>query len=572
MAVDLTIRVAGENGEGLLSVGVVGSQAFARMGLNVYSFNTPPAEIKGGPSMVQMRVSDGPVRTQGDAVDLLMVWNQENYDRHIGSLRAGGLLVYDPGECRPRDGSGYRQLAIPLNKIIKEQVGNTRPKNVLAFAALASLLGIPRGFAEKFVRQKFAKRADLMELNMAALQHGYEYAEANFAGAGWKLPLIERPEGSRVILMGNHAMALGLMAGGLEFFGGYPITPASEVMEFLAQHLRKVGGALVQCEDEIASLGAVIGASFAGKKSATSTSGPGLALMIEELGLAAMQELPLVIIDAQRGGPSTGLPTRPEQSDLDLAVYGRHGDAPRIVIAPANVEEAFYYAIHALNLAEKYQTPVILLSDSHLSQRSEALDLPDLTHIPLETRKQPDPNDPDYRRYQLTEDGISPVAIPGVHNTPFVGTGLEHNEHAHIDYSANTHETMMRKRDHKVAAAVNEPGFIKRYGPAKADLGIICWGSVEGPALEALAIAEAKGLSIAVLVPKMLWPLPEKAIAEFMDSVQQTAVVEANYSGQLANIIQSRLCRPVLRCNKYNSIPFTAGEVLRFMEGVVNHG
>ncbi len=572
MAVDLTIRVAGENGEGLLSVGVVGSQAFARMGLNVYTFNTPPAEIKGGASMVQMRVSDAPVHSPGDAVDLLMAWNQENYDRHIHALKPGGTLLFDPGECRPADNPDIRQYAVPLNQIIKEQIKNSRPKNVLAFAVLAAMAGVPHDFAETFVRQKFGKRADILPLNLAAIEAGYAFAEANIPAGATRLPVIPNEEGSRVILTGNQAISLGCMAAGLEFFAGYPITPATEIMEFLSVHLHRTGGVLVQCEDEIASLAAVIGASFAGRKSATATSGPGLALMVEEIGLASMQELPLVIVDAQRGGPSTGLPTRTEQSDLDLAVYGRHGDAPRIVLAPSDVEECFYYAMHAINLAEKYQTPVLLLSDQHLSQRSQAIPRPDPSRIPLVTRKLVAEGTEHYKRYELTEDSISPMATPGVHEQRWVATGLEHDEHAHIDYSPHTHEVMMRKRENKVSAAAHEPGFVARYGPEKADLGIICWGGTAGPVREALALAEEKGFRVAVLVPKMVWPLPEDAINGFMDRMAKTAVVEMNFSGQLANLIQSRLCRPVLRCNKYNGMPFQSADVLSFIEGVLSNG
>ncbi|NLC56778.1 MAG: 2-oxoacid:acceptor oxidoreductase subunit alpha [Armatimonadetes bacterium] len=571
MAVDLTIRVAGENGEGLLSVGVVASQAFARMGLNVYSFNTPPAEIKGGPSMVQLRVSDHPVHSQGDALDLLMAWNQENHDRHIGSLKSGGLLLYDPGECRPPERSDVTAVAVPLNQIIREQIRNPRPKNVLAFAVLASLIGVPRGFAETFVRQKFQKRADLLPLNLTAVERGYQFAQECIPAAGKLAPLAPQDAAPRVILTGNQAVALGAMAAGLQFFAGYPITPASEIMEFLSQHLAACGGVVVQSEDEISSLAAVIGASFAGRKAATATSGPGLALMVELLGLATMQELPAVIINVQRGGPSTGLPTRTEQGDLDLAVYGRHGDAPRIVLAPTNVEECFYDTMHAFNLAEKYQTPVILLSDQHLAQRSEAVPRPDPARVPLVRRRTVAEGTTDFRRYALTADGISPVAVPGEHDTPFVGTGLEHDERAHIDYSAHTHEVMMRKRQNKIGNAENERGFVVRSGPARAELGLICWGGTTGPVREALAAAEQQGLSVALLVPKMLWPLPERAISEFMASVDKTVVVEMNLSGQLANLIQSRLCRPVQRLGKYSGMPFTATEILSFIEGAVGH-
>ncbi|MBI4530082.1 MAG: 2-oxoacid:acceptor oxidoreductase subunit alpha, partial [Candidatus Latescibacteria bacterium] len=387
---DITIRIAGENGEGVLSVGETLAEALARTGLNVYTFKNLPAEIKGGASMIQVRVSDRPVRSPGDAIDILMAWNQENYDLHLEDLREGGIVLYDPSACEPDQTMPYTQLPAPLDRIIKEEIKVTRSKNVLAFGILTAYIGIPVEIAERMVREsRWGRRKEFLESNIQALHAGYRYVREEITRDGVALTLPEKPIERRMILTGNEAFCLGAIAAGCQYYAGYPITPASDIMETLAKNLPKVGGVVVQTEDEIAALASVIGASFAGKKAMTATSGPGLSLMVEELGLATMYELPIVVVNVQRGGPSTGMPTKVEQADLDLAVYGHHGDAPRIVIAPYDVEGCFYTAIQAFNLAEQYQVPVIVLSDQHISQRSEVTQRPDISQITVRNRLTP---------------------------------------------------------------------------------------------------------------------------------------------------------------------------------------
>ncbi|MBI4553313.1 MAG: 2-oxoacid:acceptor oxidoreductase subunit alpha [Candidatus Latescibacteria bacterium] len=579
--VDLTIRIAGENGEGVLTVGEVLAEALARTGLHIYTFKNLPAEIKGGASMVQVRVGDRLIRSPGDAVDILMAWNQENYDLHVGEVRTGGLVLFDPGECTIEDRPDRQQIPVPLNQITKDVIKVMKSKNVLAFGVLTAYLGISFDIARKMVvESRWGKRKDLLDSNIQALEAGYAYVREHGAALGIRLPVGEQNGHGQLVMTGNDAFCLGALAAGCKFYAGYPITPASDIMETLAKFLPKVGGVLVQTEDEIAAITAVIGASFAGQKGMTATAGPGLALMVEALGLATMEELPLVVVDVQRGGPSTGMPTKTEQADLDLALYGRHGDAPRIVIAPTNAEDCFYTAVQAFNLAEKYQVPVIVLSDQHLSQRTQAISRPDLSTLTIVNRAMP-PADGHgtggngahaISRYELTEDGISPMPIPGVHDAPYVATGLEHDAHAHIDYSPTAHVIMTQKRARKVEGAANEPGFVTRYGPDDAQLGLIGWGSSEGPILEALERVVAKGHRVAALIFKMLYPLNEQATRAFIESVPNVAVVELNHSGQFANFLQSRLCIPLLRYNTYTGLPFKAGEIERYIEGVITHG
>ncbi len=576
-SLDLTIRIAGENGEGVLTVGDVLAEALARSGLYIYTFKNLPAEIKGGASMTQVRVQDTPVRSPGDALDILMVWNQENYDIHVGEVKPSGVVIFDPDECKPDENLEVLQIAVPLQDITKTIIKTMKSKNVLAFGVLTACLGIPCESAEQMVAEsRWGRRKEFLESNINALKQAYIYVAENDIDLGLRVKATREVGDSQLIMTGNEALCMGALAAGCRYYAGYPITPASDVMETLAKAMPKVGGVLMQTEDEIAAITAVIGASFTGAKVMTATAGPGLSLMVEALGLATMEEIPIVVVDVQRGGPSTGMPTKTEQSDLNLAIYGAHGEAPRIVIAATNTEDCFYTAVKAFNLAEKYQTPVILLSDQHLSQRAQVMARPDLKQIEIVDRKYPDSNDvtaaQQFNRYEMTEDHISPMPVPGRHRQHYVATGLEHDEHAHIDYSPEAHIRMTEKRSLKIESAVNEPGFVQRYGAEDAQLGLIGWGSSEGPILEALDRTRAKGYKVAALIFKMIYPLPEKEARNFIDTIPMVSVVELNASGQFANYLRGRLSASLEQFNIITGLPFKAGDIEDYIEGVLQYG
>lgn len=574
---DLTIRIAGENGEGVLTVGDVLAEALARSGLHIYTFKNLPAEIKGGASMTQVRVQETPVRSPGDALDILMVWNQENYDIHVGEVKPTGVVIYDPDECDADENLALTQIGVPLQNITKTVIKTMKSKNVLAFGILTACLGIPFDSAKQMVSEsRWGRRKEFLESNINALKQAYVYVDEKGIDLGLRVA-VERKNGhAQLIMTGNDALCMGALAAGCRYYAGYPITPASDVMETLAKAMPRVGGVLMQTEDEIAAITASIGASFTGAKVMTATAGPGLSLMVEALGLATMEEIPLVVVDVQRGGPSTGMPTKTEQSDLNLAIHGAHGEAPRIVIAATNTEDCFYTAVKAFNLAEKYQTPVILLSDQHLSQRAQVMSRPDLSQVEIVERKQPESNGTvspgDFDRYEMTDDYVSPMPLPGRHDQHYVATGLEHDEHAHIDYSPEAHIRMTEKRHQKIESAVNEPGFVQRYGAEDAQLGLIGWGSSEGPILEALDRTLAKGYKVAALIFKMLHPLPEKEARAFIESIPVVSVVELNASGQFANYLQGRLAVSLQRFNIITGLPFKAGDIEEYIEGVLQYG
>src|SRR5579884_413439 len=572
---DLVIRVAGEAGEGVLSTGQLLVQAAARAGYRVLTDFSPPAEIKGGYSLFQLRIGSHQFYSRGDQVDVLLCMNQEAFDLSIDDLAEGGLLIYDPGELQPPTSPSREQYGVPFSEIARTQLKFELGKNVVAVGALAALFGLPEEYIQKLLQQRFGGRgADILTKNEAALQAGLGYVREHVLSApGFTAEryAVERgePARDRIVLSGNQAVSLGALAAGVEFFAGYPITPASDIMEFLAAELPKVGGSVIQAEDEIASINMVLGASFAGKRAMTSTSGPGVSLMVEALGLAAMAELPCVLVDAQRAGPSTGMPTRHEQGDLWLAATGAHGEVQRIVLAPTSVEDCFYQIQHAFNLADQYQMPVIVLHDTVLAVRTESIPRPDPTRIPRRGRLayQPPgdgapPHEGLYLRYAITESGISPMSVPGQPGGQYVATGLEHNEEGRPRYDPDTKRAMTEKRMRKLAAAPQDAPEAEYWGDPDAELGIITWGSTAGPVQEAIALAAREGIPVAGMAPKMLWPVPAAQIEPFLRGKREVLVAEVNYSGQFASLLAARFGRAFGRLNAYEGQPFRVRDIL----------
>ncbi len=558
---DLVIRVAGESGDGSTATGEMLAQAAARSGLQVFTFRTTPAEIKGGPVMFQVRASNAPVRSQGDAVDVLFAFNQEAWDLHHADMVAPGVLLYDPESFTPPEHFSGIAYPVPIGRIAQE-AGSRRGKNVVALAVAAALFGLGRSKLEDIVRAKLGKKAALLESNLAALHAGLAYAQG--LAKLDPLWLEASSEHERLVLTGNQAIVAGALHAGVRFYAGYPITPASEIMEGLAGILPQIGGAFLQAEDEIASAMACVGASFGGAKSMTATSGPGLALMSEAIGYASMTELPLVVVDAQRGGPSTGLPTKMEQSDLNLALYGGHGDSPRIVLAPGSVAECFHLTVWGFNLAESYQSPVIILSDYSLSFRTETVEPFDLAKYPVIDRHTPaEPLQPGrYQRYYVNGSYVSPMALPGMANGQYTATGLEHDAFGHPDYSSARHVEMSEKRWRKLEPLRHSHDYVRRFGAERARVGLLCWGTTAGPCRGAVFLAAQEGLPLAMLQVQMLAPLPVDAIRAFVESVELVLVPEVNYQGQFARLVQAELGIRVASFTQYTGMPFKRHAIL----------
>ncbi len=589
MVNEVTIRIGGESGEGTISGGDIMALAAARWGYHVYTFRTFPAEILGGPCMFQVRIGNQPIKSMGDYADVLVCLNKEAYDRNASDLRHGGVLVYDPADFTP-DAGDFIAYGIPFNEIARKEVQLFQTKNMVMLGAISALFGLPLEAIVQVVQSKLSKSRKanpiLMEKNMLALEVAKKYVTEQLSKRDpYQLGKVEKAD--RVVLNGNQAVVAGALAAQCRYFAGYPITPASDIMEALAKELPQVGGTFLQAEDEIAALASVLGASFGGARAMTATSGPGFSLMTELIGYASMAEIPAVIVDAQRAGPSTGMPTKMEQSDLSFALNASHGDTPRMIVAPADVADCYRLIILAFNMAERYQMPVIFLSDQSLTARVESVDRNNFKPMEIQKRIQAGQSgastnghssnghiaarqvdEHSYARYAYTASGISPITAPGPGAVAYVATGLEHDEHGHPDYEPEDHTAMMEKRFRKLDTAAEELPQPQRYGDEDATIGIIGWGSTEGTIQEAVDRARAKGYKVASLHPKILSPLPDRTIRDFIRSVRTVIVPECNYSGQLANLLGAKYGLQAIRVNKFGGIPFTAGEILRAIEEV----
>lgn len=531
------------------------TQATARAGYYVLTDSVPPAEIKGGFSFYQIRLGASRMRARGDAVDVLLAFNQEAFDNSIAHLRRGGILIYDSAELTPPESDAYQSYAVPFTDIAKNEVELALAKNMVAVGGVASLFGLNPEHVHRLLREsKLGKKGpEILNKNLKAVDLGYQYVAERVTERGSLEVHASQLEG-RIVLSGNHAVALGALVAGCRRYAGYPITPATDIMEFLADELPKVGGTVVQAEDEIAAIGMVLGASFAGQKAMTATSGPGISLMTEMLGLASMAEIPAVIIDCQRAGPSTGMPTRHEQGDLNIAVYGAHGEVQRAVLAPTSLMDCFWVTVDAFNLSEQFQMPAIVLQDTVLAVRTESIPRPDLSTVKVinretfayrETGGEHEPgydaeSGPErYLRYQITPDGVSPMAIPGTAGGAYVATGLEHTQASNTSSDARNHSAMTEKRFRKMEGVLRSAPAAHEYGDPSAEIGFLTWGSTFGVVCEAIDRLAAQGIKAHALAPRLLWPLPTHQIDPFLQGKTRIYVPEVNYTGQFATLLKT---------------------------------
>src|SRR5437867_421115 len=415
---EAVIRIAGNSQDGIQAIGGFLARLAGRSEQEVMTFMTIPSTISGGPSIFQVRVGSGEVLSPGDEADLLIAFYQHSYEDHISSLRKGGIVLYDSDHVKPRPEwqQEYRHIGVGISSLTVEAIGGTgkdKGKNVFVLGLVAKMFDLNVPKLKKLIGERFGGKDESIVNNaLTAFHAGYSLSLDNVFET-FQFVEGQKRAGHQVVMTGNEALGYGLIAAGVRFGAGYPITPWSDIMELLRRELPKYGGTFVQCEDEIASISMALGASYAGRVAVTGSSGPGLSLKTEALGWAVMAEMPLVIVDVQRGGPSTGLPTNVEQSDLNIACFGGHGDSPRIVIAPASVKDCFYTAIEAVNLARQYSCPVILLTDQALATRVETWEMPDLTKYVQDVAPKFEPRGPNYKPYENTADGIARHAPPG---------------------------------------------------------------------------------------------------------------------------------------------------------------
>ncbi|MBF0174450.1 MAG: 2-oxoacid:acceptor oxidoreductase subunit alpha, partial [Magnetococcales bacterium] len=556
--------------EGVISMGDFIAAACARVGQEVYTFKTFPAEIKGGYAMYQVRTSREPVFNPGDSFDILCALNEEAFEFNRHLLVPGTALVYDHADdgFTPVIPDGVHAYPIPMSKTAKE-LNSHRSKNMVALGALSVLFNIDEETLITVLTDKFeSKGGNALEFNLNAFKKGKGLMDTVVKTDPWQIDDPVEPR-DVLIISGNAGVGLGAIMGGLKFFSAYPITPATEIAKFVATHIPKVEGVLIQAEDEIASISQVLGASYAGKRAMTATSGPGLALMGEMLGMASMSETPVLVVDVQRGGPATGMPTKHEQSDLFLAIHGSHGDAPRIVLSVEDVNDCIHMTVEALNLAEHYQCPVILLSDGSLAFSTQTVPAPKPDAVRIVDRKRWDGLG-EYKRYLQTEDGISPMADPGTPGAMHVATGLEHGPTGAPNYSASNHEAMHRKRFGKLSTVVDSFTPAQVDGDGEAEVGVIAWGSTIGVVREAIARLRREGIKVKGFYPKLMYPMPVRQYEDFARTCHKILVPEVNYQGQLSHFIRAETAINPISFTICGGIPFTPNQIMKKIKEILS--
>ena len=548
MVDDLIIGMAGSGGDGIVSAGESLIGAAAAEGYFAILTKSFGSQIRGGESSCRLRVSARPVLNPGGTLHVAVVLNWEDFLRFGGELPVGPgtVVIYeaktgvDPAQLPLGGITPAVVVAVPMEAMAMKAAGTLQAKNNVVLGLLAGWFGLARESILKGIRKKFARKGEaVLQGNERAFAAGLEYADQHSLGDERHLSPPAPASGRKVLTDGNEMCGAAALFAGCKFFGGYPITPASEIMQYLGREIWKHGGSLLQAEDEIAGVAAAVGASFAGVKAMTATSGPGLSLKTEVLGLASVAELPLVCVDVQRGGPSTGMPTKPEQADLFAAVFSAHGDTVRPVLAPVSVADMFGVTVEAFNIAEQYQTPVLVLSDQEIAQRKEIVDPVDPSRYKLDDRLQPTGQELEkYVRFRFTESGISPLSHPGMKGGNYLAAGIEHNELGAPTANGELHARMNDKRLKKMDPLKLRRDLFLIEGDPDATIGLISWGSIAGVAMEALQLARAEGIKARLLVPKLLYPVAENIYQEFFAPLQQCLVVEQSHQGQLYRIIR----------------------------------
>jgi 2-oxoglutarate ferredoxin oxidoreductase subunit alpha len=582
--VDITIEICGMSGDGTIAAGALLNEALSQAGFSVLAFDSYPAEIRGfGRCVTHSRIGDEEMLTLGDRIHVLISLDDEQSRSRIPALAKNAIVLFDnrPPSYMAEDRSiaahvepDIKLFGIPFADLAAEAAGTTRGRNLTAIGGFAALLGVPMEFFYKVIEKKFTVKGEkVLDVNLKSFNAGYRYAVGAFKG---RIMDTLRPKTAgkpgKILLSGNVAIAQGALDAGLKLYFGYPITPATPIMEYLAKALPERGGRVLQMEDEISSIGAVFGSFFSGERAMTATSGPGFALMTELITHGVMAEIPAVIINAQRGGPATGLPTKTEQSDLHAAVFGGPGDSARIVIAPTNVIECYEYTARSFQFAEKYQTPVIVLTDFFLNNRVENVPMPHTTEedkadwnvYPDEAVKGR------YGRYEVTESGISPRAIPGMEGYTFAATGLEHTEKGLPDYTPDNHMKMTDKRHRKIHGALKDLPIPLEFSNGESlEVGVIAWGSTFGSALEAVRNAQKKGSKVGALKITSLYPYHAGLISQFMERCSEILIPELNYEGQLANLIGHLHRKGVMRLNQATGVPLAASAIIKKIEALL---
>ncbi len=570
---EIAVRVGGQAGDGIQSIGESLARGFSRMGLHVFGLNAYQSVIRGGHVWFQARASDGRPESPGDGADILYALDRTTVDVHAAGLRSGSTVIFDPEKFALSASdlpNGVTPLGVPTLEIARKYTSQSILQNAGGLGATAFLAGIPLDLLHQVLADSFGRKAgDIVTWNVGASTDGYRFAEQH---ASPNARALSRRGAPKLLMTGNSAIALGAAAAGCKFLAQYPMTPASSIMHWMAAHSTQLGVVVKQAEDELAAINMAIGASFAGVRSMTATSGGGFSLMVEALGMAGMTETPLVVVDSQRAGPSTGLPTKTEQGDLNLMLGAGQGEFPRAILAPATPSEAYRAMIDAFRLAEEWQTPVLVAVDLHLSENYMTVDREEIDlEVPVPSLFQVQPNGGSYLRYQYTPSGVSPRAIPGQPGLNFVAGSDEHDERGHLisDIRAgiprwiSERQQMMEKRMRKLQGlAANAPAPVLE-GPADAPLTFVAWGSTVAAVRDAMAELRATGHPTNLLRFPTLYPLDAEKVAALLGKARKTLLVEANFSGQFGRLLRAETGYQFShRFLKYDGEPFFPHEIV----------
>ena len=566
----LSWKVGGQQGEGIESTGEIFSMAMNRLGYHLYGYRHFSSRIKGGHTNNKITVRPTEVRSIADDLDILVAFDQETIEVNYKELTEKSIILAD-SKFKPvcPEDSKAPLFIVPFTEMATE-LGTSLMKNMVAIGATSALLNLSTSVFQSVVDEIFGRKGEeVVQKNMEAIQKGYD-AMCELLGdrvGEWELAPADGKR--RLFMIGNDAIALGALAAGSRFMAAYPITPASEIMEYLIKKLPKFGGAVIQTEDEIAAATMAIGANFGGVRAFTASAGPGLSLMMEAIGLSGMTEQPIVIVDTQRGGPSTGLPTKQEQSDLMAMLYGTHGEIPKVVIAPSTLEEAFFDTIQAFNIAEELQLPVIIMTDLQLSLGKQTTDPFDYSKIEIRRGKvveediEPNDNKDYFKRYENTADGVSPRVFPGTPNGIHHVTGVEHDETGKPSESPANRNVQMDKRFRKLEKLnFNTPVYVNAPHE-EADVLLVGFNSTRGALEEVQESLTNEGLKVNHAHIRLLFPVPSAELAPLVAKAKKVIVVENNKTAQLANIMKMNIGGhdKTYSITKYDGTPFLPREL-----------
>ncbi|MGD1119974.1 MAG: 2-oxoacid:acceptor oxidoreductase subunit alpha [Dehalococcoidales bacterium] len=563
MTADFNIMVGGEAGQGVQSVGAILAKAFARGGFSVFADQDYESRVRGGHNFFRIRAVTGGLPAISLELDVLVALNKETVDLHRAELKTGGVIIYDAEQTGSKT-EGAGSFNVPFARLAQEKVQNKLMANSVAVGAALGLINYDFEILSGVLEQEFGRHGEkTVKDNITAARAGYDFAREN--SKAFPLPEIHPLPGKsqHLLLNGNEALCLGSLAAGCKFVAGYPMTPSSPILEYIADKGRQYGAVMMHVEDEISAMNMAVGAGYTGVRSMVATSGGGFCLMVEGLALAGMTETPVVVVLGQRPGPATGLPTRTEQAELFFALHAGHGEFPRALFAPADAADAFNVAVKAFNLAEKYQTPVLILTDHHLASSYATVDKFDLSQVKIERGDLISSDDPDYKRHAVTASGVSPRALPGHGKALVVTDSDEHDEAGHMIEDAATRQAQVEKRLRKLNGLKREitpPEFHEAQGAAVTLIG---WGSTYGAILEAAALLEKDGKPVNALHFSQLWPFPADAAAAALKQDGKNIAVEGNATGQLAQLIRRETGQSVDgMILKYDGRPFSPHEIV----------